>query len=122
MKVIIAGSGDGGFNILDIYKAVNRSNFKITEIVSGNARGVDSLGELYAIINNVRIMNFPADWNNKGKSTGIIRNKQMGDYADALIALWDGKSKGTNHMINYMKSMNKPIFVYYKPLKNFFNI
>lgn len=122
MKVIIAGSRDSGFNILDIYKAVNKSRFIITEIVSGNARGVDQLGELYAIINNIRIMDFPADWNNKGKSAGIIRNKQMGDYADALIALWDEKSKGTNHMINYMKSINKPTFVYTKPLKNNFNI
>lgn len=124
MKVIIAGSRDGNFNILDVYKAVNRSQFKINEIISGTARGVDKLGELYAKINNINLIEFPANWDRYNKSAGIIRNKKMGDYADALIALWDGKSRGTKHMINYMRDLRKPFFIYSNEqefCKNFFN-
>lgn len=71
------------------------------EIVSGGARGADSLGERWAKDNHVGVMLFPAEWNKYGKKAGILRNEEMGDYADTLIAFWDGKSRGTEHMIKY---------------------
>ena len=111
MKVIIAGSRKG-FQPIDITLAVTRSAFYIKEVVSGTARGVDRLGENWANTMHIPIKRFPADWNKHGKSAGHIRNRQMGDYADALIALWDGESKGTKGMIEYMKSLNKPIYIY----------
>lgn len=68
-------------------------------VVSGAARGADRLGELYALNRGYEIMRFPADWEQFGKRAGYLRNTQMAEHADALIAFWDGKSRGTQHMI-----------------------
>jgi hypothetical protein len=69
-------------------------------IVSGTANGADKCGEQWATSNGLRVRRFPADWNKYGRSAGYIRNSEMADYAEALIAFWDGKSKGTKHMID----------------------
>ena len=98
MKVIITGSR-GIKDISKVEAAIKKSKFKITEVVSGTARGVDRLGERWALDNNILIKKFPADWNKHGKSAGYIRNVEMAKYADALIAIWDGESAGTAHMI-----------------------
>lgn len=111
MKVIIAGSRD----ITDkwaIVEAVGATDWIIDEVVSGAARGVDTLGEEFAAIHNIPIKQFPAEWDVHGKSAGYVRNYAMAQYADALIAVWDGKSKGTLNMINTMANLNKPVFVY----------
>lgn len=111
MRVIIAGSRE----IKDwetIYTAVDNSKFSITEVVSGKARGVDQYGELWAKAHSIPIIEFPANWDRLGKRAGFIRNETMAEYADALIAVWDGKSKGTFHMIGEMVKRNKPVFVY----------
>lgn len=112
MRCIIAGSRD----ITDI-KHVERamqscSLFHVTEIVSGGARGVDRLGERWARNNDVTLSIFPALWDKYGKKAGYIRNKDMAEYADMLVAVWDGKSTGTKHMIDIMESMKKFVFVY----------
>lgn len=109
MKTIIAGSR----SITDyklVYDIIKNSNINITEIVCGGAKGIDSLGEKYALENNIPIKYFFPDWN-LGKRAGILRNEQMGDYAEALIAIWDGNSKGTKHMINYASKKNLVVFV-----------
>ena len=111
MKVIIAGSRQG-FVSSDVAEAVLNSKFVISEVVSGTARGVDTFGEQWAQRNGVLVKRFPADWDKHGKGAGYIRNRQMGDYADALIALWDGQSKGTKAMIEYMKSLGKPVHLH----------
>ena len=54
---------------------------------------------------------FNADWNKHGRAAGPMRNKQMADYADVLIAVWDGQSKGTKNMIDQMNKLNKPVFI-----------
>lgn len=113
MKVIIAGSRDG-FVLRNVYEAIEESPFftEIEEVVSGCARGVDTDGEKWAKSNSKPITKFPANWGEFGKAAGHLRNKQMGDYADALIAVWDGKSRGTKNMIDYMESLGKPVYVY----------
>ena len=68
-------------------------------VVSGTARGADSLGEKYARERGYAVERFPADWQQYGKTAGPIRNRQMADNADAMIAFWDGQSKGTQNMI-----------------------
>ena len=106
MKLIIAGSREfNDYSLLE--KELNPYKHIITEIVSGNARGADSLGERYALEYNIPIKIFKADWNNLGRRAGIVRNHQMGNYADLLLAFWDGKSKGTKDMIDYMKKLGK---------------
>lgn len=113
MKVIIAGSRDN-IEYQDVLSAMRECPWssEITEVVSGKARGVDTLGEQWAIENNISIKEFPADWKKFGRSAGIKRNEQMGDYADALVAVWDGESKGTKHMIDYSKNKGLKVFVY----------
>lgn len=111
MKVIIAGSRTiDNFHAVEI--AVIKSKFDITEVVSGRAKGVDYLGELYALKFSIPIKKFPAQWTMFGKRAGYIRNAEMSEYADALIAVWDGHSPGTLHMINLMKELNKPVYVH----------
>lgn len=115
-KVIIAGGRDfNDYNLLkskcDFY--LSKINEEI-EIVCGGAKGADSLGERYAKEKGLSIRYFCADWDLYGKSAGYRRNVEMGNYADALIAFWDGKSKGTKHMIDYalMKKINVRVVKY----------
>ena len=99
MKVIIAGSR-GIYDYNTILEAIKKSNFNISEVVSGKAIGVDQLGERYANENNISLKLFPANWTEHGKRAGYLRNEEMAEYADALIAVWDGASRGTKHMID----------------------
>ena len=81
-----------------------------TEVVSGCAAGVDALGEQWAKREMIPIKRFPADWRKHGKGAGQIRNQEMADYADQLIAIWDGVSHGTADMIRKAQYMR--VFVY----------
>ena len=110
MKYIIAGGRD--FNNYSIVRQTIDRFSNVDEIVSGDARGADAQGIIYGTQYNIKVVHFPAQWDLYGKSAGFIRNAEMGEYADALIAFWDGKSKGTAHMIKTMKRNNKPYWVY----------
>ena len=92
-------------------------------IVSGRARGADALGEKYAKENGFKIVPFPAEWKNMDSPcvakvrydgttynalAGAIRNRKMGEYADALVIFWDGKSTGTKDMLDIAKELNLP--------------
>lgn len=109
-KVIVAGSRDFQ-NYPLMCNILNNTKSRIGEIVSGDAKGADTYGCMYARDNNIPIRHFPADWEKYGASAGYVRNKQMGDYADELIAFWDGTSPGTKDMIDYMKKLNKKVTV-----------
>ena len=111
MKVIISGSRCiTDYNLVE--EAVKLSGFDITEVVSGMAQGVDNLGIEWAHDHGIPIMPFPADWNQHGKWAGFKRNQEMADYGDALIAVWDGTSRGTLDMINRSKLKNLPMAVF----------
>lgn len=107
MRVIIAGSRSIT-NIEHVVRAVHKSGFNITEVVEGGARGVDTLAFDYAHANNIPVKVFPANWNKYGRSAGMMRNAEMADYAEALIAIWDGKSRGTRHMIDVADKRQMP--------------
>lgn len=113
MKTIIAGSRDG-FTYDDVCKAVELSGFEgmITEVVSGTARGPDLFGEKWARENDRAIQRFPADWENKGRAAGHIRNAEMAKYADAAIILWDGKSRGTSGMIKLAEKKFDNLYIH----------
>lgn len=112
-KIIIAGS-----RTFNNYKKLKRILLQILnkynefEIVSGTARGADKLGEKFANEFNLPIKRFPANWNKDGKSAGFIRNSEMAKYADGCIVFWDGKSKGTEHMIKLAKVHNLKLMVF----------
>jgi hypothetical protein len=113
LRTIIAGSRSIT-SLRIVAEAIKESGFKITQVVSGGARGVDSLGEEWAKIWNIPVVRFIPDWGKHGKRDGYLRNSDMANYADALIAIWDGKSRGTKHMIDLAKA--KGIKVYIKIL------
>ncbi len=69
-------------------------------IVSGHASGADALGERYAQERGLQLETYPADWKTHGRAADPIRNAQMASVAHALIAFWDGKSRGTKNMID----------------------
>ena len=102
-KVIVAGCRDfDDYGLLcescDRLLAQKHQTHDIV-IVSGTARGADTLGERYARERGYAVEQYPADWQREGKAAGFIRNAQMASVADALIAFWDGQSRGTAHMI-----------------------
>ncbi len=98
---IIAGGRD--FNDYSLLSAIMDHLLSKVDnsiaIVCGKARGADALGELYAKERGYPIQYFPADWERYGKSAGYIRNTEMAKNADALVAFWDGSSRGTKNMI-----------------------
>lgn len=114
LRVIIAGSryfddfSKLMNNCIDILSNITNRNQDLDKIriVSGTARGADQLGEQYAKIAGYEVSRFPADWDGLGKKAGYVRNAEMAKFAVAdenygvLVAFWDGKSKGTKHMIN----------------------
>lgn len=131
-KIIIAGS-----RLIDSYQDVVDGmvasgfwkDYKRTlEVVSGRAAGVDKLGERFAKRNGLVIHPFPAAWddieapgaviryNRAGKPynvlAGLWRNHEMGDFADILLAIHNGKSTGTQDMIDYMDGLDKPFYVH----------
>ena len=113
-KVIVAGSRNYNnkefiYNKLDIL--LSKVN-KPVQIVSGLAKGVDSIAVDYAQDKGLYLKTFEAHWDKHGKKAGILRNIEMGDYADALIAFRLNNSTGTSHMINYAKSKNLKIRIY----------
>lgn len=112
-KLIVAGGRD--FTDTECMETAIRGlandvyTHKAISIVSGMAKGADSLGYFFAVRNHVAVYKFPANWNKHGRSAGMIRNKEMGDFADGLLAFWDGKSRGTKQMIEYMTALRKPV-------------
>ena len=105
MKTIIAGGRDYFLTDDDI-KFLNTLN--ITEVVSGCARGADEGGINYALSNNIKLTRFPALWDKYGKSAGPIRNKEMAEYAEAVVLFPGGK--GTNSMYNEARKEGLRIF------------
>lgn len=126
MKVIIAGSRDvKDFQLVS--QAIEDSKFNITEVVSGTAYGVDKLGERWAIANSIPIKRFPAPWDDLNhpaneigtnsfgkrywKRAGMVRNRDMADYAEALIAIIKNNSPGTTNMIQEAEERFLQVYV-----------
>lgn len=122
MKLIIAGSRfDERAEMLDRFIAAEKMFLdaydlsSISETVSGAARGYDRVGERISRLNGIPVRSYPANWDKYGKAAGYIRNAEMADYADELLAFWDGHSRGTKNMIDEMHKRNKPVKVFLVP-------
>lgn len=107
MIVAIVGSRNLTVNNLAEYIPDN-----VTEIVSGGAKGVDTCAREYAVSMGIPIIEFLPDYNNFGRSAPLKRNLEIINYADCVIAFWDGKSKGTKYVIDRCKAINKELTVY----------
>ncbi len=79
---------------------------KPSKIISGGAIGIDTLASVYAKNNNIAMITLKPEWKRFGKSAGYIRNKDIIDQSDYILAIWDGKSKGTKHSIDLAKAKN----------------
>lgn len=115
IRVIIAGSRN--FDNYEYLKSNADMVLKFCQpdgitIISGTAQGADILGEKFAQERDYKIRRFPAEWGRYGKSAGYKRNEFMASNADALIAFWDGKSRGTQHMINIAKNHKLKVVVF----------
>lgn len=109
MRMAIVGSRD--FKRLDkVRQFVNHLNYDIV-VISGGARGVDQIAEKTAIDKGLRTMIFYPQWDTFGKQAGFVRNREIVDHADELVAFWDGKSKGTAHSIKLARAKGIPVLV-----------
>lgn len=111
MKLIIAGSRNSpNVNIGQILE--KHGLYHLTsDIISGGSGVIDRLGEVFANEHSRNLVIFYANWNQHGRGAGPMRNQRMALYADALLAIWDGKSKGTLNMIEEMRKLGKPVYV-----------
>lgn len=107
MKVAIIGS-----RTITIENLENYIPEGTTEIVSGGAKGVDSCAKLFAESNNLKYTEFLPEYKKYGRAAPIKRNYKIVEYADIIIALWDGISKGTKSVIDYCKKNGKEILVH----------
>lgn len=114
MRVIIAGSRCfRNYELLKKYCDHILQNQEEVTVLCGLARGADTLGKKYAEERGYEVEKYPADWKQFGNRAGILRNCEMGDNADALIAFYDGQSRGTLHMIDYAKKKKLKVRVKY---------
>ena len=110
MKLAVIGSrGFCDYGLMKSYLDKIHSVEPLTFIVSGGAKGADSLSEKWAKENNIPTMIFIPDWDKLGKSAGFIRNKDIISNCDKVLCFWDGISKGTLSSINLSKKYNKKI-------------
>ena len=108
LRLIIAGGRDYQFSDQDIALLNDiHSKSPITEVVSGGAKGADSHGEAWARANNIPVTQFKADWANQGRAAGPLRNQQMANNADALLAFPGGA--GTRSMVSLAKEQGLPV-------------
>lgn len=124
-KLIVAGTRS--FNDYELLRSILLTLFMKRrcwtidwneEIVSGGAPGADTLAVRYATEADIPFKIFPADWEKYGRSAGPRRNRQMAEYADAVIVFWDGESRGTQNMIQQMRELGKPVEVVIYPKEN----
>lgn len=115
MITIIAGSRDyKDYQFLcSCLEDVEYCGWNISQVIVGGARGVDQMGERWAKEMGITYEVYPAEWVTFGKGAGYIRNKVMAQNAEALIAFWDGKSKGTKHMIDTAIELGLYVKVFY---------
>ena len=113
LRVIIAGSRD-----MDLYEgrkllesALEIIEWEPTVVLCGMAPGADTIGRIWANDNNIPVEEYPAAWNKYGLQAGFIRNVEMARKADALLALWNGYSKGTGHMIDTARKLELKSYV-----------
>ena len=104
MKLAIIGSRNAG--AVDIAAHIQEQP---TEVVSGGARGVDTYAARYAAENNIPLKVFKPDYKVHLQGAPIRRNELIVQYADKVLAFWDGKSRGTKYVIDYARKHGKPV-------------
>jgi len=107
MKVAVIGSR--GLAVLDLGKYLPS---EITEIVSGGAKGVDTSAKEYANAHGIKLTEFLPEYGKYGRGAPLKRNISIIEYADVVLAFWDGKSRGTKFVIDKSREHGKPIKIF----------
>ena len=107
MKVAIVGSR--GLLVEDLGQYLPDA---VTEIVTGGAKGIDSCAMRYAEVHQIRLVTLPPDYRRYGRGAPLKRNIEIIEYADCVLAFWDGKSRGTRFVIDECKRKNVPVRIY----------
>jgi predicted Rossmann fold nucleotide-binding protein DprA/Smf involved in DNA uptake len=108
MKIAVIGSRN--FNDYELLKTVLK-NYSPTCIISGGAKGADSLAVQYAHENKIELTIFKPEWGKYGKGAGLKRNQLIINNCDMVIAFWDNISKGTKNSIDIARQINKPLLI-----------
>ena len=114
-KPIVCINGSRSITNVNLSLFINANH--VGAIVTGGARGIDALAEKWAKANNIEWICYLPQWKIYGKKAGMIRNKDMIDFADVLISFWDGSSVGTKQAIDYAIQIGRPYYVHL--IKNF---
>ena len=109
MRLAVVGTRD--YHDYSRFKNTLDTMEKISVLISGGAKGADSLAEVYAKEKNIELKRLVPDWSKYGRAAGMIRNKDIIAEAEYVVAFWDGKSKGTKHSIELAKKKGVPILV-----------
>ena len=104
MKIAVIGSR-GLTVIIDLGKFLPEGT---TEIVSGGARGIDTCAKEYALAHGLKLTEFLPEYNLYGRAAPLKRNDTIIEYADSVLAFWDGQSRGTAYVIRKCRELNKP--------------
>ena len=107
MRLAVIGSKE--FHNYSKLKSVLAMISGITAIISGAATGTDSLAACYAVEHNLKLIEFPPEFEKFGDKAKHIRNRQIVENCDQLIAFWHGKCEGTKYTLDYAAKMNLPI-------------
>lgn len=111
---VVGGRTFHDYDKLKVMLDVLLDGFGFTTIVSGGANGADSLGEKFADERGLKKIIHLPDWEKNGKAAGMIRNRDIINDADMVVACWNSKSRGTENSINLAKSQNKTtLLIYY---------
>jgi hypothetical protein len=114
MKLIIAGSrAFADYQHAEVALLPLLEGGDVDEVISGGAYGADAVGEAWANEHGIPVTVYLPDLKKHGKKAGILRNVEMAKEADALVAFWDGKSRGTKHMIEEAKRQGLKVQVVY---------
>lgn len=108
MKIAVIGSRGLVINDLGKYLSAN-----VTEIVSGGAKGIDTCAKKYALSNGIKLTEFLPEYNKYGRGAPLKRNLLIIDYADEVLAFWDGRSSGTKYVIEQCRKRNKKVSIFY---------
>lgn len=108
MRLAVVGSRT--FEDYELLSA-NLQRINPSIVISGGAKGADSLAKEWAKVNNKQYIEHLPDWESHGNSAGYRRNQLIVQNADGLIAFWDGQSKGTKHSIDIAQAKGIPVWI-----------
>lgn len=110
-KQIVLICGSRNINQLNISRYIKNID-KIQKIVHGGCRGIDTVADSWAKANNIEIIVYKPNYKVYGKRAPLVRDEEMVDFADVVIAFYDGKSKGTAYTFNYAKNKNRKVIIH----------